>query len=232
MDAMSRRLFLALLFCLLAPAPSAAQDLRFLEGLFRQVNSFTIAMHAGSLAGASEFGSNCGPLGLCGMGTEVFINLHSTENVLLELALGTSYLRGFTSRQPDMDFHGAVRSVPTLAVYTTYLRPWRQERVQPFIGASFGLADLWNAQVYDVEGTRYALRGNTYTQGLLTGLMVEVSSSAGIFVEASYRRQHFFSVEWGFPTGVQRVPEGWPRELNLSNWMLSLGWQFYLRTGD
>jgi hypothetical protein len=228
---MKRRLLVAAALGLVAPVHLGAQDFGILQDLFRQVNSFTIAVQAGDLMGGSEFAANCGPFGLCGMGTEVFINLHSTENVLLELALGTSYQQGFSSKQETLDFRGAVRSVPTLAVYTTYLRPWRQERVQPFVGASFGLAELWNAQAYDLAGTRYGLGGSTYTQGLLAGLILDISSTAGIFAEAAFRRQHFFSVEWDTPSDAgDRVPAGWPRELNLSSWILSLGWQFYLRS--
>lgn len=223
---MRRTLLLATLCLLALPARVHAQDLRVLEALFRQVNSFTIAMHGGDLTGGSEFDAQCGAFGLCGMGTEVFINLHDTETLLLELALGTSYLQGFTAREETLDFRGAVRSVPTIAIYMTHRRPGGQEWLHPFIGASFGLTELWNAQAYDPEGTRYGLRGSTYDQGVLAGVSINIGPVSGLFLETSYRRRRFFSVEWSFPAGVQSVPEGWPRELNLNSWLLSLGWQF------
>ncbi len=223
-------LLLAMLASVAAPAHLLAQDLRFVEGLFRSVNSFTITMHHGNLVGAKELDAHCGPFGLCGMGTEVFLNLHDTDELLVELALGTSYLQGFTSREQTLDFRGAVRSVPTLSVYTTYLRPFGYEKVQPFVGVSFGLTELWNAQAYDPEGTRYSLRGSTYDQGIAAGVFLNISSISGPFLETSYRRRRFFSVEWGFPAGVQQVPEGWPRELNLNSWLLSVGWQFDLKS--
>ncbi len=225
---MRRPLLIATLAALAFPSAAVAQDLRILEGLFRQVNSFMIAANVGDLVGGSEMDGNCTPFGLCGMSTEVFLNLYRSQTLMLELALGTSYQQGFRAREPTLDFRGAVRSVPTISIYTTYLRPLVLERVQPFVGVSFGLTELWNAQAYDSEGTRYTLRGSTYDQGLAAGLVFNLGTLSGPFIETSYRRRSFFSVDWGFPSGVDSVPAGWPRELNLSSWVLSLGWQFEL----
>jgi hypothetical protein len=227
---MRRILLLAALVGLALPGRAAAQGFEVFQGLFRQVNSFTISMHGGNLMGSSELEGNCGVLGLCGMGTEVFLNLHRSETLLLELALGTSYLQGFRAREETLDFRGAVRSVPTLSVYTTYLRDMGLGKVQPFVGLSFGLTELWNAQAYDPSGTRYTLRGNTYDQGVAAGLLLNIGTISGPFIETSYRSRKFFSLDWGFPSGVQSVPEGWPRELNLNTWLVSVGWQFDLKS--
>lgn len=226
---MRRILLIVALVSFALPGRAAAQGFELLQGLFRQVNSFTIAMHGGNLVGSSELDARCGVLGLCGMGTEVFLNLHRSETLLLELALGTSYLQGFHAREETLDFRGAVRSFPTISVYTTYLRKMGLGRVQPFVGLSFGLTELWNAQAYDPSGTRYTLSGNTYDQGVAAGLLLNLGTISGPFIETSYRQRKFFSIDWGFPSGVETVPEGWPRELNLNTWLVSVGWQFDLK---
>jgi hypothetical protein len=225
---MRRIIPIATLLLFLPTQRAAAQDLSFLEAMFEQVNSFTFAAHLGNLTSTDELGSDCGPFGLCGLGTEVFIDLHSTDNVLLELALGTNYLQGFSSDVEGMDFHGAVRSVPTIAIYTTHHNFLGQETFQPFIGVSFGLAELWNARVYDVEGMSYAMSGDTFTQGIAAGALAQFSSTAGLFLQGGFERRNFFSLDWTFPDDVQSLPVGWPRELDLSTWLITGGWQFFL----
>lgn len=225
-----RRILLITALATLALPGRASAQFDVLQDLFKQVNSFMISMQGGDLVGASELDAGCGLFGLCGMGTEVYLNLLRTEALLLELALGTSYLQGFRAREETLDFRGAVRSFPTISIYTTYLRPMGLGRAQPFIGVGFGLTELWNAQAYDRSGTRYTLRGNTYDQGVAAGFLFNIGTISGPFLEASYRRRTFFSIEWGFPSGVDSVPAGWPRELNLNTWLLSVGWQFDLKS--
>lgn len=210
----------------LAPGTAGAQELRMLEGLFNAVNSVTFSVHGGRLLGSADARTAEGVFGVRGLGTEVFLNLRETETSLLELALGTSYLEGFRAAAETLDLRGAVRSVPTIAVYSTLLRPFGADAVQPFVGASFGLTELWNAQAYDPQGTRYAVRGQTYDQGVAAGLHLNAGPLAGLFVETSFKRRKFFSLEWALPSGESRVPEGWPRAMNLSTWLLSAGWQF------
>ena len=213
---------------LLLPSAAQAQDLRMLESLFKSLNSFTLAVHTGTLQNGGHLKSECGPMGLCGMGTEVFINLSDTEKATVELALGTSYMRGFTAREETLDLKGAVRSFPTIGVYATRNTIFGQERLQPYVGLSFGNADLWNIQAYDPLGREYSLKGQTYDFGALGGVLATFSGVGGLFLEGGYKNRQFSSVDWGFPSSMDRVPEGWPRELDLSGWMVSVGYQFSL----
>lgn len=223
-----RRPTLLLIAVALAPAPASAQGFAFVEELFESVNSVSFSVQAGGLAGSEELRGDCGPLELCGMGSEVFLNLRRTEKVLLELALGTGYLRGFSAREPTIDLRGAVRSAPTLGVYVSHLLAVDSGAVLPFVGVQVGLAELWNVQAYDSDGTEYSLEGSTYDLGASAGLALDRGPLDGLFVEASYRHRRFPSVNWD----AERVLPGWPRELDLSAWFLSVGWQFDVDGGE
>lgn len=213
-------------FCLLAlallPRPAHAQAFELVQGLFDSVNSVSFSVQAGGLAGSEQMTGDCGPVDLCGMATEVFLNLRSSERMLLELALGTGYVRGFSSREPSIDIRGAVRAVPTVGVYASHLQAIDSGAVVPFAGVQVGLSELWNVQAYDAEGNEYALAGSTYELGASLGLAVDAGPLDGLFVEGSYRHRRFPSVDWA----GDRVEPGWPREIDLSAWFVSVGWQF------
>ena len=216
---MRRLLLLALA---LLPRPAAAQGFELVEGLFDSVNSVSFSVQTGGLVSSEQMRGDCGPFDLCGMGTEVFLNLRSSERMLLELALGTGYVRGFSSKEPSIDIRGAVRAVPTVGVYASHLQAIDSGAIVPFAGVQVGLSELWNVQAYDTEGNEYALSGSTYELGASMGLAVDVGPLDGLFVEGSYRHRRFPSVDWA----GDAVRPGWPREIDLSAWFVSMGWQF------
>ena len=219
-----RRLAPLLFALLLLPRPARAQGFEFIEGLFDSVNSVSFFVQTGRLTGSAQMEGDCGAFDLCGMGTEVFLNLTATDRVLLELALGTGYVRGFSAKEPSIDLRGAVRAVPTVGVYVSHLQAIDSGSVVPFAGVQVGFAELWNVQAYDVEGNEYAIEGDTYELGASAGLAVDRGPLDGFFMEASYRHRRFPSVDWD----VDQVQPGWPREIDLSAWFISLGWQFDL----
>jgi hypothetical protein len=227
-----RPLAAALVLALL-PAPAAAQ-LDFLTGIFDNVNSVTVALQGGRILDRDhlvERESKCLGIGLCGMAAEVLIDLPSAGGADLELGLGASFLRGFEAVEPTLDLHASLRSFPTLAAYAALPERLGLGIFDPYAGVSFGLTELWSARGYDAEGLEYEVEGSTFDLGVGAG--VYLLRPRGLFIEASYRWRDFGSVDWVFPDEAEpRLPEGWPRELNLSGWMLSIGWQFRLRDAD
>jgi hypothetical protein len=151
----------------------------------------------------------------------VLINLPSPTFATLELALGTSFLRGFEAKEPTLDLRGAARSLPTVSLYASLNQ---SSAVSPYIGINFGVLQLWNVRAYDPAGAQYSVTGETYEYGGGLGLYLE-RWVRGLYAEASYRRRTFSSLNWGFPGGVSTLPAGWPRALNLSGVQFSLGWQ-------
>jgi hypothetical protein len=179
--------------------------------------------HGGRILGPTELNQNCaGNIGLCGLGSEVLINLPSPTFATLELALGTSFLRGFEAKEPTLDLRGAARSLPTVSLYASLNQ---SGAVSPYIGVNFGVLQLWNVRAYDPEGAQYSVAGETYEYGGGMGLYLE-RWVRGLYAEASYRRRSFASLDWSFPGGVSTLPAGWPRALNLSGVQFSWAGRF------
>ncbi len=215
----------------LAAGPAQAQ-FDFLTDVFEEVNSVTIAVQGSHLPGTRGVRSRdgeCMDVGLCGMTAEVLIDLPSVGGQELELGLGTSFLRGFESTEPSLDLHGSLRSFPTLTAYLSLPEAWGLGIAEPYAGASFGLAMLWNGRGYDAEGREYEVDAETIEYGVSAGLYLIKPS--GLFIEGAYRWRQFESLDWEFPDGAgSALPAGWPRDLDLSGWVVSLGWQFRLRS--
>ncbi|CAN5147875.1 hypothetical protein BH24GEM2_BH24GEM2_07070 [soil metagenome] len=221
-SSLSRCFRVLLLLTLAAPGSAYSQVFGQLEQLFKQVNSISVYTHGGRILGTTELDQRCaGSLGLCGLGSEVLINLPSPTFATLELALGTSFLRGFEAKEPTLDLRGAARSLPTVSLYASLNQ---SSAVSPYIGINFGVLQLWNVRAYDPAGAQYSVTGETYEYGGGLGLYLE-RWVRGLYAEASYRRRTFSSLNWGFPGGVSTLPAGWPRALNLSGVQFSLGWQ-------
>ncbi len=217
-SSLCRCLPLLLLLTLAAPGPASSQVLGQLEQLFQQVNSISVFAHGGRILGPTELSQNCaGNTGLCGLGSEVLINLPSPNFATLELALGTSFLRGFEAKEPTLDLRGAARSLPTVSLYATLNQNWV---ASPYLGVNFGVLQLWNVRGYDPEGAQYSVTGETYEYGGGLGLYLE-RWVRGLYSEVSYRRRNFASLDWS----AAILPAGWPRTLNLSGVQLSFGWQ-------
>lgn len=213
----------------LATTPARAQ-LDFMTGLFEEVNSVTIAVQGGRIPSSQLRAreGECLDVGICGMTAEVLIDLPQVGGAELELGLGTGFWRGFESTEPTLDLHGSLRSFPTLTAYLSLPEEWGLGIAEPYAGASFGLSSLWNARGYDEEGREFELEAETFEYGVSAGLYLLKPS--GLFIEGAYRWRRFESVDWTFPDEDDPVlPAGWPRDLDLSGWQLSVGWQFRLR---
>ena len=217
---------LLLLVVLVLPASASAQTLSVISGLFKSVNSIGFSVNGGTILGESDLDPDCLGGGVCGMAIEVFLDLPSPEAVELELGLGTSFLRGFASNEPTLDLRGSVRTLPFVSVYVTRPNVLGSSFFQPYAGLTFGFSQLWNARAYDPDGVQYKLDGEAFEVGAALGVYANVSSVSGFFLEASIRQRRFDSLDWSLAGPA--LPAGWPRELNVSAALVSVGWQFWI----
>lgn len=208
---------------LLAAAPARAQDLGMVEALFDDVSAVTIYYQLGGLA-STEHVTSDGPLH--GAGTEVLINLASSGRMSYELGLGASYLRGYRSTHPALDLRASLRALPSVSIYATR----EGGLLSAYAGGAFGLIELWNAQAYGPSGQPWDLEARTFELGGTLGFYLE-RGLRGLFAEASYRSRDFHSVKWS-STNDEDLPADWPRSLDLSGPMLSIGWQLQLPSRD
>ncbi len=206
---------------MLTPIAASAQDLGMVEGLFKEVSAVTVFYQRGWVPSSDEIRSGDN---LHGGGTEVLINLKSTERASYELGLGASYLRGYQAVEPTLELRTALRALPTISLYASWNRLLGPLTV--YGGASFGLVELWNAQAYDTAGTQWDVEARAFEQGVSLGTYLEDSPLAGLFVEGGYRFRNFHSVKWTAEDAD--LSEDWPRSLDFSGPFLSVGWQLQL----
>lgn len=208
---------------LAAAAPAAAQDLGFVEGLFEEVTAVTVYYQTGGVPGSAEVSSGA----LHGAGSEVLINLKSSGAVSYELGLGASFLRGYRADEPSLDLRASLRALPTVSLYVT--RDSLLGPLSAYVGGSFGLIELWNAQAYGPSGQPWDVTARTFELGAALGLYLNRGPLTGLFVEGGYRSRDFHSVRWE-SRADETLPLAWPRSLDLSGPVLSLGWQVQLGT--
>lgn len=214
---------------LLSPATGAAQaELGFLAGVFSRVHRLSLSLQSASPQGdlLKTNNSACFVMSICGAGTEVLIDLDSrSSRIDLELGFGAGYLRPVRSKDASVvDIRAAVRSLPVISTHVTYLTDhW----VHPYFRASFGLVDLWNARAHTVAGKQGEVKASTFEYGVGAGASVATPwTNARLLLEAGYRARSFSSIGYSF---TDALPNAFPRELNLSAWQVSAGWQFDLR---
>lgn len=212
------------LVCFLLPASASAQFVGAVTGLFESVNSIGFSVSAGPVVHGTELSPDCLGGALCGMTAEVFLDLPAPEGIVLELGLGTSFLRRLASDEPTLDLRGSVRTLPAVSVYVTRPGFLGSSRWQPYAGMNFGFAQLWNARAYDPDGVQYELSGEAFEYGATLGVYLETPPVTGLFVEASLRQRRFDSLGWRLPGDA--LPAGWPRAINASTFLVSVGWQF------
>lgn len=197
--------------------------------LFSNVEDITLFAQLGGVFDRDRITSQSPVCCLNGVGGEVLINLRTTPGGIdYELGLGTSFLRGFASRVEGLDFRGSVRSLPSLSLYVSGMR--LGGGVRGYAGGTLGFTELWNARAFDTAGTRHDVSAQTLELGASAGAYLEGGPLSGLFAEAAYRHRHFPSVDWGDDGGA--VPRGWPRSLNLSGAVFSLGYQFSVKGDD
>jgi hypothetical protein len=223
-----RSLLLAVLSCGPIAAPALAQEA--IESLFSKTEAVTISAGYGCVR-SSNVTSEHGDCGVFDVKLEALINLATQDSVHpwgVELALGYGQTTGFRSSNPELDLRGAIRSLPSVAAYASRAAPLPFGFDEVYVGVHSGFLAMHNMRAYDSEGRQYALDGETFEFGVSVGLFNEV----GFFVEPSYRIRYFPSVDWQLPDGVDAVPEGWPRSLNLSGPSIAVGYQFSIGGRD
>ncbi|HEX2208733.1 MAG TPA: hypothetical protein VHG93_13730 [Longimicrobium sp.] len=220
-----RSAFLAAGALALASTPAAAQDLGLVEGLFDEVSAVTVFYHVGGVPSSDEVG---GDGVLSGAGTEVLINLAQAGDTEFELGLGASYLQGYEAVEPSLDLRTSLRALPTISLYAS--RPITGA-LDGFLGGSFGLAELWNAQAYDASGNVWDVEARTFEVGGSAGLYLGLDGLPGVYGEAGWRVRRFPSVKWT-SHGEEPLPAEWPRSLDFSGWFVSLGVQLRLDEED
>jgi hypothetical protein len=214
----------------LAASASRAGAQEAIESLFSQTEAVTISTGYGCVRSSNATGES-GDCGIFDVKLEALINLaeaDSTHRWGVELALGYGQTTGFRSSNPDLDLRGAIRSLPSVAAYASRAAPLPLGFDELYIGVHTGFLSMHNMRAYDAEGRQYALDGETFEFGVSFGLFNHV----GFFVEPSYRIRYFPSIDWTLPEGVDALPEGWPRSLNLSGPSLAIGYQFSIGGGD
>ncbi len=222
---MSRPLLAAAL--LLLARPAGAQDpFGVLGDLFSSVNSIGFYGQLGVLQTDAQVSGDLGDFAMGGVGVELLLALPSTTNTEFELGLGASMLTGIEATEPTLDLHTSIRTLPYAAVYAEGLGVDADSPIDPYVGLSFGIAELLNARGYDAAGNVYPVEGETFELGVTAGLYMD-RPLRGLYVEIGYRNRNFSSVAWD----TEALPENWPRAINASTWQATVGWQFRLRDG-
>jgi hypothetical protein len=213
----------SLVAVLACASPAAAQDLGLVEGIFQEVSAVTVYYQTGGVPGSREVSSGA----LHGAGSEVLINLKSEGGVTYELGLGASFLRGYRADEPSLDLRASLRALPTISLYVT--RDALPGPFSAYLGGSFGLIELWNAQAYGPSGQPWDVQARTFELGGSLGLYLNRGALTGLFVEGGYRSRDFHAVRWE-SRGGEELPLTWPRSLDFSGPLLSVGWQVQLGT--
>lgn len=217
-----RTLYAVLAAVPLAALPASGQEA--IESLFSKTEAVTISGSMGCLV-SSAVTAESGDCGIYSFGLEALINLATAgpgQPWGVEMALGYGQTTGFRSANPDLDLRGAIRALPSVAAYASREVPMPLGFQEMYVGVHTGFLNMHNMKAYDSEGRQYSLDGETFEFGVSFGLY----HGSGMFIEPSYRVRYFPSVDWILPDGVESLPEGWPRSLDLSGPQLSVGFQF------
>ncbi|MGQ0647550.1 MAG: hypothetical protein ACT4P7_08250 [Gemmatimonadaceae bacterium] len=221
----------AVLVCLVTAAPATlpAQDLGFLGSVFARVHRLTLFLQSADPRQAGILdrgGDGCITLPLCGAGTEVLIDLDTrSRRIDLELGFAAGYLRPIRSSNPaEMDIRASIRSLPVVSTHVTYMNSgW----IHPYFTGSFGLVDLWNGRVHTSSGKQSEVKASTFEYGVSLGAGVAPPfTNARVLLEFGHRARNFSSLGYSL---TDPLPAAFPRELNLSTWQFTIGWQFDLR---
>jgi hypothetical protein len=221
---------LALVSLSVAASAARAQELGFVSTVFARVHKLSMFVHSLEPTGErilDQSGRGCITLSLCGAGTRVLVALDTRSDRLdLDLGFGAGYLRTVRARTNDsLEIRGAIRALPVLSTQATFMNlGW----LRPYIVGSFGLVDLWNGRAHTGAGKQSSVTATTFEYGMSLGVGVAPPFTNGrMLLEAGYRARNFASVGYNQPEPLGHT---WPRELDLSGWQLSAGWQFDLRT--
>jgi hypothetical protein len=137
----------------------------------------------------------------------------------MEVGLGYGQTEGFRLRDPDLELHATVRTLPAVTLYLSY------EPVGSYLGLRTGFMRTDALQIIDGAGTVFRGRAEAFLLGAVVGQAVPIRP-AFLFVEAGYTLRTFPSVEW---TTTGALPATIPRRLDASGWGLAGGIQFPVR---
>lgn len=202
-------------------------QLDMVEGLFDEVNAITIFLQRGEV---TDNGLVTGDA-LRGAGVEVLIDLASGGVADLELGLGAGFMRGYQFTDPRLDLRTSVRALPTVSLYVSRdAFDTRYGTLSGYVGGSFGLVDLWNAQAYDTLGRPWDIEAQTFEFGPSAGVYWTTPAGIGLFGEWGYRNRTFPSARWTLPD-TDSLPGEW-RSLDLSGSYLQLGIQLRVKEDE
>jgi hypothetical protein len=139
-----------------------------------------------------------------------------TQVWLFELGVGYGQTTGFESAVSDLELKGAVRDLPTVSLYASYVP------LGTYFALRSGFMRFHALQVIDAQGRSFAGDADAFMAGAGLGQVIRMLNLY-FFVEAGYNVRMFPSVQWaGSPP-----PEA-PREITASNWSVGAGIQFSL----
>lgn len=137
---------------------------------------------------------------------------------VLELALGFSQAGSFQPRVSTDTALVSIREVPSASVYATFFQRWP---VSPYVGFRTGLLTLQGGRYYH-GGTMTKFGGDTFQLGGVVGLVAEIYD-LNLFIEGSYMRRSFDSIEWDSP------PPDELRALSFTGRSFAFGAQLHFR---
>jgi hypothetical protein len=134
----------------------------------------------------------------------------------LEVGIGYGQLQGLELRDSALELNATIRTLPSLTLYLSY-EPWGT-----YLGMRTGFLRTHAMQVVDEAGTIFNGGAEAFMMGGLVGYAFSFDPTY-LFVEAGYTVRTFPSVEWSAPG---TLPDGVPRDLDVSGWMVAVGIQF------
>lgn len=222
-----RVLPIAAVLALVGISPLSAQ-FEALSGLMSRVDGISFHVEGGWLTNEDQIGPTefLGVEMLRGYGVELYLRLSdppadslgATHWTQVELAIGYDQLSGIESRIEGLDMYGGLRSLPSFGVYVTFENP---SAASPYLGLGSGLLQLQRFRAYDSDGLEYEIDSDTFELALVGG----ISHDTGVYAEFSYRLRRFDSLDWSFPGGNEALGPTWPRSLNFSGFLMSVGVQ-------
>jgi hypothetical protein len=153
--------------------------------------------------------------------------------VVFELAFGYGQSGGYASRAPGVDLYAALREVPAVTVYATFMDPPRTLRTAlfngvPYAGVRTGYVTVQNGRAYTPDAV-YELAGDTFELAGVAGVSWGLMRGANVFVEGAYAWRSFPSVAWTIPGGTGPLPAGFPKSLDFSGPSVAMGFQVVIK---
>lgn len=134
----------------------------------------------------------------------------------LEVGIGYGQVQGMQLRDPSLDLNATIRTLPSVTLYLSY------EPLGTYFGFRTGFVRTHAMQILDGDGALYGGDAEAFMMGGLVGYALGLGPTY-LFGEAGYTARTFPSVKWNAPGAL---PPAVPRELDVSDWALTVGLQF------